>query len=76
MENEKQQWLSMLTAEQAYYEFDRTVTLLRTFEGDGFCGEIYRQANGKGTFQRVILLFPKGKPGKLPGAVIPFYASG
>lgn len=73
MENRKQQWLSMLTAEPGYYEFDRTVTLLRTFEGDGFYGEIYRQQNGKGTFQRVIMLFPKAFTGKLPGAVIPFY---
>lgn len=73
MENTRQQWLSLLTAAPEYYDFDRTPVLMNTFEGDGFIGEIYRQPNGKTTFQRVILLIPKQKEGKLPGAVIPFY---
>lgn len=60
------------------YVFDKALELVEKFYCDEFDCELYLQANGirpdgKITYQRVIMAFPKKIEGKLPGVVVPFY---
>lgn len=57
-----------------YLKFERKVTLIRKFDWPECDGELYLQANGPGTFQKVLLTFPKNLKGKVPGIVIPYYS--
>ena len=47
--------------------------LVSRFSAEDCDGEWYRQENGEGRTQRVLVLFPKHPGGKLPAVVVPFY---
>ena len=55
------------------YRFERSVKLVRTFSFEDFDVEEMIQANGPGTEQRVLKVFPKHFEGRLPAVVVPFY---
>lgn len=55
------------------YAFERNVTHVKTWRLPDFDVECYRQANGPGTSQRVFVAVPKGRQGRLPAVVVPFY---
>ena len=68
----KQRWLHWLgTPEQ--YEYEPAVQLVKKYDHPDFDGELYVQANGPGTSQRVLMLLPKNITGVVPGVVVPFY---
>ena len=50
-----------------------TATLMSRFTHDEFDAEWYRQENGEGRFQRVLMLFPKGLTALAPAVAVPFY---
>jgi len=56
-----------------HYEFDHTLLLLRKMEFPEFDAELYLQANGPGTFQRLLLVFPKELKAPVPAVAVPFY---
>lgn len=72
MENAREKWLAAIGRPENY-EYEPSLELLRTFDEGDFIAELYRQANGPGTFQRVMMCFPKNAAGPLPGVVVPFY---
>lgn len=49
------------------------LTLMTTFSHAEFDAELYRQDNGAGTYQRVMMVFPKQMKTPLPAVVVPFY---
>ena len=53
--------------------FRNRVTLLKKFDWPECDGELYEQANGPGTVQRVLLTFPKKFSGRIPVVVTPYY---
>jgi len=72
MKDYRKIWLERI-GQPTDYEFEHTLTLERTFEGDGFDGELYVQANGVGTTQRLMMLFPKNITEPVPCVAVPFY---
>ena len=68
----KQDWLKAIGT-AANYDFRPSLTLTDTFALEGCRGEVYRQANGPDTFQRVMMLFPETGEEKYPAVAIPFY---
>lgn len=68
----KTQWLQWL-GQPSEYGFARYVRLLKKYDHPEFDGELYAQANGPDTTQRVLMLFPKKLDGPVPGVVVPFY---
>ncbi len=68
----KEAWLKWLGVPESY-DYSPSLTLLKAYDFPEFNGELYRQANGPGTFQRVLCLFPKDRKGPVPGVVVPFY---
>lgn len=73
MENQiKAQWLRWLGKPQQY-DFAPCVQLLKKYDHPDFDGELYFQANGPDTVQRVLMLFPKNMDGPVPGVIVPFY---
>ena len=69
IQNEWRRRLSPL----ADYQFQPSLELVRTYRFERFDAELYRQANGPGTFQRLLKVFPKNVTGKLPAVATPFY---
>ena len=57
----------------AGYAFERKVRLVKKYSFPECDCELYEQANGPGTTQRVLVAFPKELKGKAPGIVAPFY---
>ncbi len=55
------------------YDFTRRIRLIKRYNFPECDGELYLQANGPGTFQRVFMVFPKRILGKLPAVAVPFY---
>lgn len=66
-------WRGYLDPPAEYAAFPRTVHRLAVHECADFDVEIYEQANGPGTVQRVFLAVPKGKGVRLPAVAAPFY---
>lgn len=60
-------------APPAGYRFGHRVALLKKYSFPECDCELYEQANGPGTVQRVLVAFPKGLKGSAPGVVAPFY---
>ena len=67
------EWGAYLDAPAEYASFERKVEKLSSYDHGDFLIEEYRQANGPGTFQRLMLALPKSANGKLPAVVVPFY---
>ena len=55
------------------YSFRHEVRLVKRYAFRDFDCELYEQANGPGTRQRVVMALPKGLAGKAPAVVVPFY---
>ncbi len=68
----KADWIKWLGTPE-YDTFDHRLERIKKYDSPDFDGELYRQANGPGTSQRVLLLLPKGRSGAVPGVVVPFY---
>jgi hypothetical protein len=66
-------WAGHLEAPEAYVQFTRLVEKRATYSFPDFDVEVYRQANGPDTFQRVMVALPKERPARLPAVVVPFY---
>ena len=66
------EWTSALSV-PAGYAFARRVEHVRTWGVPDLTVDFYRQADGRGTEQRVFVAAPKGKSGKLPAVAVPFY---
>lgn len=67
-----EEWRKRLQAPAAY-QFRKTLELKKKYTFEKFDAELYLQANGPGTFQRVLKVFPKHFSGKLPAVAVPFY---
>ncbi|MBQ7651086.1 MAG: alpha/beta hydrolase [Victivallales bacterium] len=52
--------------------FTHSVSVIAQFDRKKFTGKLFRQANGPGSFQRVLVLYPK-KQAPAPAVIIPFY---
>ena len=65
----KNNWLSLLEAPKSYV-FEKSLTLLKRYEFKTLDIEVYRQANGIGTFQTLYIAFPKNLKKRAP-AVVP-----
>ena len=65
-------WHSLLGS-PVNYEFRHSLALQKKYDFGDFTGELYLQANGPGTFQRLLMVFPKSATGKLPAVAVPFY---
>ena len=66
-------WSGYLDPPAEYAAFPRSVEKLATYSFSDFDVEEYRQANGPGTFQRLMMAVPKNAKGRLPAVVVPFY---
>ncbi|MBE6613850.1 MAG: hypothetical protein E7631_00915 [Ruminococcaceae bacterium] len=72
MEYTKNDWLRQIGSPEQY-DFSPSFVLTDTFDLPEARGEVYRQANGPRTWQRVMMLFPKNEGKPFPGVVVPFY---
>jgi len=68
----KQDWLARIGRPEQY-EFVHSLELMNTFILPGCRGELYRQANGPDTYQRVMMLFPENVVAPCPAVAVPFY---
>ena len=66
-------WSGYLDPPAEYAAFPRSVEKSATYSFTDFDVEEYRQANGPGTFQRLMMAVPKNAKGRLPAVVVPFY---
>jgi len=66
-------WSELLNPPASYVAFDRSVEKVATYVGRDFDVELYSQANGPGTRQRVMVAVPHGLKGKAPCVIAPFY---
>lgn len=67
------QWRSYLDPPEKYASFKRSVKLKSVYNRPHFDVEVYEQANGPDTVQRVFVAIPKNTSGRLPAVVAPFY---
>ena len=69
------QWRKYVEAPAAYAGFARAAVKVGEYRASGFSVEEYRQANGPGLVQRVMVAVPDGagRKGRLPAVVVPFY---
>lgn len=68
----RQKWLDAL----GYPEYDipsEPLELLARYDEPEFTGELYRQMNGGGKSQRVLMAFPKNVSFPCPAVMVPFY---
>lgn len=66
------EWEKRLAVPQNY-TFEKSFTLIKKYEFAECNAELYLQANGPGTAQRVLKVFPKELVSPAPAVVIPFY---
>lgn len=57
----------------ANYDYAPSMKLVKKYSFPACDAELYLQANGPGTFQRVVKAFPKNFTGRLPAVAVPFY---
>ena len=67
-----ERWLNMI-GQPENYDYRPSFKLTKRVPHAEFDGELYNQANGPGTFQRVLMVFPKKLNGPAPAVVVPFY---
>lgn len=68
----QQQWRNLLSV-PANYSYKPSLQLQKRYSFENCDTELYLQANGPNTFQRVLMTFPKNRHGKLPAVVTPYY---
>ena len=66
-------WEEYLDPPEAYAEFPREVRFVTRYACREFDVELYEQANGPKTRQRVMMAVPRGLKGRAPCVVVPFY---
>ena len=72
METMKERWLRAIGTPK-HYDFRQSMRLIKKYDHPEFDGELYLQANGPTTFQRLLMVFPKKLTGPVPGVAVPFY---
>lgn len=65
-------WMKYLSVPEGY-SFEKSVVLVKEYSFEEFDAELLLQANGPGTVQRVLKVFPKDINGRVPAVVVPFY---
>lgn len=55
------------------YDFEHSAELIEKYEKDDYIAEVYYQANGPKTKQKVIMLLPKDQSKPMPAVAVPFY---
>ena len=65
-------WLDVLNVPENY-SYTPFLQLKKRYSFEECDAELYIQANGPGTVQRVLKAFPKAVHGKLPAVAVPFY---
>jgi len=68
----KKLWLGLI-GQPSDYAFEPSFKLAKRYETPEFDAEMYLQANEKGTFQRVLMMFPKNITEPCPAVAVPFY---
>lgn len=66
-------WSALLDPPAGYSDFPRNVTRLAHYRCADFDVEVYSQANGPDTHQRVMMAVPRGLRDKAPCVIVPFY---
>ena len=66
------EWLKRLHV-PASWNYRKSLTLKKKYEFGDLRAELYLQANGPGTFQRLLKVLPKKLSGPAPGVAVPFY---
>lgn len=72
MDNFAAEWKKRLRVPENYL-FRKSLELIGKYEFERFDAELYLQANGPGTVQRLLKLFPKSFTDRLPAVAVPFY---
>lgn len=65
-------WMEELQVPEGY-TFTHEASLVKKYSFEDIDAELLVQANGPGTTQRVLKVFPKKYDGKLPAVVVPYY---
>ena len=68
----KASWLEQI-GQPGKYRYSQSLKLIKKFSHPEFEGEWYLQANGPGTFQRVLLICPPELSQPVPAVAVPFY---
>jgi len=66
-------WAGFLEPPARYSSFTREVVPVTRYACSDFDVEVYSQANGPNTRQRVMMVVPRGLKGKAPCVIAPFY---
>ena len=69
----RREWDALLGKPADNYRYEKKCTLYKTFSGNGFKGELYRQANAPGKVQQTMLLLPEKGNAPFPVVIMPFY---
>lgn len=69
---EQNAWLCAIGNPNKYF-FNRKLEKVREISHPLFNGELYLQACGPNSFQKLLKLFPKKKSGQMPAVAVPFY---
>ena len=70
---EQARWRELLGAPE-HYDFEPKLELIRRYGVfPDLDVELYRQSNGPGTSQKLLLVLPKQRTGRLPAVAVPFY---
>ena len=72
-ENLPPAWREFLDPPREYAAFKRSARRVVVHERPDYTVEVYEQANGPKTTQRVFVAVPKGVRGRMPAVVAPFY---
>lgn len=72
MQNAREIWLSLI-GYPTNYAFERKLILKKTYDYQTYYVELYVQANGPDTTQRLMMAFPKNVEGVVPCVAVPFY---
>ncbi len=66
-------WRAYLDPPKEYAAFKRSARRVVVYERPDYTVEVYEQANGPKTAQRVLVAIPRGVRGRMPAVVAPFY---
>lgn len=68
----RQKWLELIGM-PSYNDFKHELKLIKVYDEPQYDCELYLQANGPHTYQRVMMVFPKNLTAPAPAAAVPFY---
>ena len=72
MKSARELWLNLI-GNPTVYAFEHTLALKKTYVFENYYVELYDQANGPGTAQRLMMAFPKNATEPIPCVAVPFY---